>query len=120
MGVITPQCRKANADSARGKRSRAWKGGRIVEKKTGYIHIWNPEHPNAVMGRRKAYVLEHRMVMSDHLGRKLLRTEQVHHKNGDRADNRLCNLELWTTSQPSGQRVKDKLKWAKEFIKLYA
>lgn len=119
MGVITPQCREANLKNYRGKRSRAWKGGRIVEKRTGYIHVWKPEHPNAVMGRRKAYVLEHRMVMSDHLGRPLLKTEQVHHKNGDRADNRLCNLELWTTSQPSGQRVKDKLKWAKEFIKTY-
>lgn len=120
MGVITPQCRKANWDKHRGGRSRAWKGGRCTDKRTGYVQIWKPEHPNACIGRGKGYVLEHRMVMSDHLGRKLLRTEQVHHKNGDRADNRLCNLELWTTSQPSGQRVKDKLKWAKEFIKLYA
>jgi len=102
-----------------GKRSFAWKGGRVIDKKTGYVFIWNPTHPNAVMGNNKAYVLEHRMVLSNHLKRPLLKSEQVHHKNGDRQDNRLSNLELWSTSQPAGQRVEDKLKWAKEFIKIY-
>lgn len=119
MGVISPQCREATIKAHKGKRSFAWKGGRYVDKKTGYVQIWKPEHPNACIGRSKAYVLEHRMVMSDFLKRPLLKTEQVHHRNGDRADNRIENLELWTTSQPSGQRVEEKLKWAKEFIKLY-
>lgn len=82
--------------------------------------VWNPEHPNAKGGRDKSYVAEHRMVMSEHLGRPLLRSEQVHHKNGDRSDNRLRNLELWTTSQPAGQRVIEKLEWAKEFINIYS
>lgn len=62
---------------------------------------------------------EHRYVMEQYLGRKLLPEENVHHINGVRNDNRVENLELWNTSQPSGQRIEDKVEWALEILRLY-
>ena len=65
------------------------------------------------------HILEHRKVIQDFLGRPLLPNENVHHRNGDRTDNRLGNLELWNRSQPPGQRVEDKLAWARALIAQY-
>ena len=61
----------------------------------------------------------HRVVMAEHLGRELFAHETVHHRNGDRWDNNPANLALWSSWQPSGQRVVDKIEWAKELLRLY-
>lgn len=67
-------------------------------------------------GRR---IGEHRFVMEQKLGRKLLSDETVHHLNGVRSDNRPGNLELWSTRHPKGQRVSDKIAWCLEFLSRY-
>lgn len=83
--------------------------------------------------RGNKQVYEHRWLGAEFLGRPLLTTENVHHRNGNNAENTIgpcflqkectCstrhNLELWSTSQPRGQRVEDKIAWAKEILKLY-
>lgn len=83
-------------------------GGRWVDN-GGYVIL-------TIDGRRTS---EHRHVMEHELGRPLWPDESVHHKNGNRADNRIDNLELWSRYQPSGQRVEDKLTWAAEIIRRY-
>ena len=64
-------------------------------------------------------ILEHRYVMQQHLGRTLHREETVHHKNGNRQDNSLENLELFSNRHGPGQRVVDKVQFAIEILRLY-
>ena len=71
-------------------------GGRQVDR-DGYVLVLKPSHPHA---RASGYVLEHRLVMEEHLGRTLLPEEVVHHKNGQKDDNRLENLQLFESQSP--------------------
>ena len=48
---------------------------------------------------------EHRLVMERHLGRKLLPNETVHHRDGDKLNNDITNLELWITNHLAGVRA---------------
>lgn len=78
----------------RGDKNNAWKGGRI-KRGDGYVQILLlPNDFFYPMASKQSYVLEHRLVMAQHLGRCLLDWETVHHKNSVRNDNRIENLEL--------------------------
>lgn len=89
-------------------------------KRNGYVWGKCDKHRQAPIGSRRptsegytkiktptGWILEHRLVMTEHLGRDLAPGENVHHINGDRTDNNIGNLELWLSPQPYGQRVVD-------------
>ncbi|MBU6501199.1 MAG: HNH endonuclease [Patescibacteria group bacterium] len=85
----------------KGEKSTSWKGG-IVGDGQGYIKIWKPDHPNNNHG----YILQHRYVMEQELGRYLKINEVVHHINGNKQDNQITNLIVMTRHQhPANHQI---------------
>lgn len=98
----------AKARDQSGAASSTWNGGK-TKTTAGYVMERAPDHPDAY---DNGYVMQHRLVMEQVLGRKLESWERVHHKNGIRTDNRPENLELWivkgqSKKDPAGQRADD-------------
>lgn len=68
----------------------------------GYKLLWMPNHP---MANKDGYIIEHRLIMTNHLGRLLNSWEEVHHINKIKTDNRIANLELTSKRKHSAYDV---------------
>ncbi len=78
-----------------------WKGGRKL-RKDGYILVVAPDdHPYPADSHTTGlkYILEHRLIMEQHLGRYLLPTEVVHHIDENPSNNALDNLMLFASQR---------------------
>ncbi len=87
VGLARTKSESCNVrDANRGKGSR-WNGGRSSKYKPGYMSIYT-----GVKDGVSQYRTEHLLIAERVLGRKLKKGEVVHHINGDKLDNRNCNL----------------------------
>lgn len=84
-------------------------------KKGGYVYV---SVPSLIKGK-KTEVLEHRYVMEQHLGRPLHAEETVHHKDGNRQNNALANLQLFAHNHGPGQEVEDIVEWCVKMLERY-
>ena len=76
-----------------GRKGNSWKGGKFCDK-DGYVFIHTGiYHKN----KKKRYVLEHRLIMEKHIGRKLKKNEVIHHIDGNPSNNNVSNLKLFSS-----------------------
>ena len=108
-GMLCPSYGKKASIETRVKMSkiqqqRAYeKRKRVKHHSQGYNLVYYPNHPAKDVS---GYVLEHRVVMESHLGRFLFPDEIVHHLNGNKADNRIENLQLMTNKEHASYHMK--------------
>lgn len=125
-GLVCPSCYSRKSEcvdcgakiTGKSKRCRPCRSDLESRQSDGSTYEHNGYVLQRVYGR--GLIGQHRLVMEQYLGRRLLPEENVHHRNGVRNDNRIENLELWSTSQPYGQRVEDKIAWAREILETYS
>jgi hypothetical protein len=84
-----------HGNHAKGKDNGRWNSGRLVSSHGYALVRVGVDHP---MAFGNGYAYEHDLVMVAAIGRRLAADEVVHHKSGDKLDNRLENLELTTAS----------------------
>jgi transposase-like protein len=77
-----------------GETHHSWQGGRIIDA-AGYARVRVTDADRHLAdATRTGYMMEHRLVMARMLGRRLLKSETVHHIDNDKQNNEPGNLQL--------------------------
>jgi len=93
-----PDNRGKHGNHTKGSSHPRWNNGRLITP-DGYVLVRvGRSHP---LADPNGYCHEHKLVMCSYLGRNLLSGEAIHHKNGDKTDNRIENLEIKTCHEHS-------------------
>lgn len=85
----------------------------------GYVVCIVPKGTIGAKGQRSNQMLEHRYVMQKHLGRPLLPKETIHHRDGNRHNNTLNNLELKSGKHGAGINIIDGISASLGWIERY-
>lgn len=104
--TISKKHKKAISEKLSGKNNPSWKGGITYFKTKGnYKGVKYVRCPKSFLGmaRKDGYVMEHRLIMAKKLKRVLLKTEVVHHKDHNPANNLISNLVLFNSNREHKQ-----------------
>lgn len=91
-----------------------WEIEKLI-KKGDYDYAIVRDHPNAT---KNGYVLLHRIIMENHIGRLLTSEEVVHHIDGDRHNNNIDNLEIMDRREHSAMHTTEKYSHEPRFMEL--
>jgi len=86
-----------------GANNPAWKGGVTYFRKKGNYGIFRIKYVRCPqdflpMARKDGYIMEHRLLVAQAMGRLLKRSEVVHHKDHNPENNDLSNLALFASN----------------------